>query len=206
MRKIGILTAAAAVALGASIQVSAAPASKTIIEDPVGDANFINDQGTGDGSFGDHTAADAGTVSDLMEVQLSNDAKNLIVTFVTEAPPPASTGIGYRLRVNPDETTGRHCIRIEVYYPGANNVLTTPKAQFVDDCEGGEATELEVLGTQVIVPRSVSKALAKGGVLTAPQAQSFLYTGDYPNGAPTGTADTTKVGTDYKMVDKKKKR
>ncbi|MFP5298646.1 MAG: hypothetical protein ACLGHL_06650, partial [Actinomycetota bacterium] len=82
--RFGIFVAAAVVFSALSLGASAAPAPKAVIEDPVGDANFVNDQGTGDGSFGDQTAADAGTVSDLMKVELSNDAKNLIVNFVTE--------------------------------------------------------------------------------------------------------------------------
>lgn len=80
--------------------VAAAP--KPHIEDPVGNSNFVNDQGTGDGSLGDQTAADAGTVSDLISVTFSNDKKTLYVNIQTEAAPPAATGIGYRVRTNPD--------------------------------------------------------------------------------------------------------
>ena len=171
-----------------------AAAPKQIIEDPVGDSNFVNDQGTGDGSFGDQTAADAGTVSDIEAVKLSNDAKNLYVDFVTEAPPPATTGIGYRFRANEGG-----CFKVEAYYSGANNVVTTPVGWLIDDCNGGDKVEIEILGTRFIVPRSASPALKKGATLTAPQAQAFLYWGDGTNGAPIGYADTTKVGTDYKL-------
>lgn len=196
---------AAALVLGASA-LQAAPAPKVIIEDPLGDANFVNDQGTGDGSFGDQTAADAGTVSDLLGIAVSNDAKNLYVDFKTEAAPPATTGIGYRLRVNPDGSGGAYCVLIEVFYPGANNLLTAGQGHVVDTCAGGDPVPVEVLGTHIIVPRDATDAFKKGATLTAPQAQAFLYSGDYPNGSPTGTADTTLVGTDYKMVDKKAKK
>jgi hypothetical protein len=177
-----------------------AAAPKTVIEDPVGDANFVNDQGTGDGSFGDQTAADAGTVSDIEAVNLSNDAKNLYVDFVTEAAPPATTGIGYRFRANEGG-----CFKVEAYFSGANNVVTTPVGYLIDDCNGGEKVEIEIIGTRFVVPRSASPALKKGSTLTAPQAQAFLYWGDGSTGAPIGYADTTKVGTDWKLVDKKKK-
>src|SRR5688500_18941096 len=85
-----------------ALATAATGAPKPSIEDPVGDANFINDQGTGDGSFGDFNQADAGTVSDLVSVTFTNDKKNLYVQLQTEAAPPATTGIGYRVRVNPD--------------------------------------------------------------------------------------------------------
>ena len=178
-------------------QGSAAP--KPSIEDPLGDANFVNDQGTGDGSFGDQTAADAGTVSDLTAVTFSNDAKNLYVTIQTEAAPPATTGIGYRVRVNPDGANGAHCLAFEAYHPGANNALTGPVAYLRDLCAPGDPVPLEVLGTQIVVPRSAHEALAKGATLVAPQAQAFLYSGNETAGAMYPVADTTKIGTDYKL-------
>jgi hypothetical protein len=200
-------TLGAALALAAtSLQATAATAVKTVIEDPVGDSNFVNDQGTGDGSNGDQTAADAGTVSDLIEIQFSNDAKNFFVNILTEAAPPAATGIGYRVRVNPDGTGGAYCLRIEAYYSGANNVVTSPMAWLYDDCGGGDPVQIEALGTFLVIPRSANEAFGKGATLTAPQAQAFLYSGDGTTGVAGPMADTTLVGTDYKFVDKKKKK
>lgn len=207
MKRPILIAAALSIAclVGANTFATAGPAPKTIIEDPLGDANFVNDQGTGDGSNGDVTAADAGTVSDLTEVTLTNDAKNLYLMILTEAAPPATTGIGYRVRFNPDDA-GDHCILIEAFFPGANNVLTGAKAHLIDSCAGGDPVELEILGTQITIPREANEAFGKGAVLTAPQAQAFLYSGDYPTGVAGPTADTTKVGTDYKLVDKAKKK
>ena len=203
-RALSIATAAAAAAalMATSLHASAAPA-KTVIEDPLGDANFVNDQGTGDGTFGDQNAADAGTVSDITGIQLMNDAKNLYVTIQTEAAPPAATGIGFAFRVNPGDA-GSHCIYIEAFYPGANNILTAPVAQLRDTCAGGDPVSLKVLGTQVVVPRKSNPAFGKGAKLTSPQAQSFLYWGNGTQGFGAPYADTTKVGTDYTFVDKKK--
>jgi hypothetical protein len=201
MRKALSIGAAAAVAASVALAslAAAAPAPAQILEDPVGDSNFINDQGTGDGSNGDQTAADAGTVSDLLGVQISNDKKNVYVTFQTEAAPPATTGIGYRVRFNPDGANGAHCIVIEAYHPGANNALTAPMAHLVDECNGNETTPVEVLGTMVSIPRAANAAFAKGATLAAPQAQAFLYSGNETAGAEYPVADTTKVGTDYKL-------
>ena len=195
-----VLATMAATALQAS-----AGAPKPQITDPLGDANFVNDQGTGDGSFGDQTAADAGTVSDLTEVSISNDAKNLMINFVTEAAPPAATAVAYRLRVNPDGAGGTHCLLFEAFYSGANNTITTPVAHLRDTCGGGADIPIEVLGTTLIIPRSAHEAFGKGKTLVAPQAQTFQYTGAYPNGVAYPVIDTTKIGTDFKFVDKKKR-
>ena len=197
------LAAALAVALAAtSLQATAAP--KPNIEDPLGDANFINDQGTGDGSFGDFNQADAGNVSDLINVKLSNDSKNLYVYFQAELAPPATQGLGYRLRVNPD-SGGTHCLLFEAFFPGATNDMSEFKAHLRDVCEGGDPVEVEIAGPVLTVPRSAHKALGKGATLTAPQAQSFVWSGSYPTGVAGPYVDTTKVGTDYKFVDKKKR-
>jgi hypothetical protein len=191
-------------AFGATSLSASAKAPKPQIEDPLGDANFVNDQGTGDGSVGDQTAADAGTVSDLTEVLLTNDAKNLTIYFGVEAAPPAATAVGYRLRANPDDA-GTYCLFFEVFYSGANNTVTTPQAHLRDACAGGENIPIEVLGTTLIVPRSAHEAFGKGKTLTALQAMSFQYSGTYPTGVAAPMIDTTKVGADFKFIDKKKR-
>ncbi len=183
---------------------AAMPASagrlKTIIEDPQGDSNFINDQGTGDGSFGDRTEAGIGNVSDLVRVSLSNDAKNLTIQFEANGIPPATQGLGYRLRVNPDGPGGTHCLLFEAFWSGATNTMTDAKARMRDICAGGDPVELKIVGATLTVPRKAHKALGKGGKLTAPQAQSFVYSGTYPTGVIGPYMDTTKVGVDYKLV------
>ena len=191
---IAALVAVGVVAAGAA-PGAAAPAPQ--IEDPLGDANFVNDQGTGDGSFGDFNQADAGTVSDILAIRMSNDAKNLYIAIDTEATPPAATAIGFRVRVNPDGAGGTYCLAFEVMHPGANNNLTAPEAHLRDDCAGGDVTEIQVLGSTLVIPRSANEAFGKGAKLTAPQAQSFLWSGTYPQGVAGPYADTTKVGTDY---------
>ena len=185
--------------------VEAAPKAKAVIEDPAGDANGLNDQGFGDGSNGDHvTPADASTVTDLLKVTLANDAKNLYVNFETENAPPATQGIGYRLRLNPD-SSGAYCLHVEAFHPGAGNSLEAPIGQLRDACTG-ETTEIKVIGPMVIVPRKATKALRKGATVKAPQAQAFVYVGGPPPaGAPYPVTDTTKVGKNYKLIDKKKK-
>jgi hypothetical protein len=201
---IGILCAVVAAPPAGGL--AAAPKEKTVIEDPAGDANGLNDQGTGDGSNGDQvTPADASTVTDLLKVSLANDKKKLYVTFLTEDAPPATQGVGYRLRLNPDEGGSSYCLHVEAFYPGAGNALDTAVGQLRDTCSG-ETTEAEVIGSMVVIPRSASEAFGKGAKLTAPQAHAFIYLGGPPPaGVPYPVTDTTKVGKDYKFVDKKKK-
>ena len=169
------------------------------INDPFGDANAVNDQGTGDGSIGDQApGADAGNASDLGTVTFSNDAKNLYILFTNEQAPPATQGLGLRVRVN--GAPGSQCLLFEVFFPGATNNLTENVAHLRDVCAGGDPIPVDVLGTQLTIPRSAHEALGKGKTLDTPQAQSFIYSGAaYPAGVIGPYIDTTKVGADYKL-------
>jgi hypothetical protein len=184
----------------AASSVGAAPKPTVVIEDPAEDANFLNDQGTGDGSFGNNvTPADVSTVTDILEVSLAQDKKNLTITIETQTVPPATQGVGFRFRANPDDT-GIHCLVVEAFYPGATNDLTAAHASVRDTCAGGEAVEVQALGALLIVPRSASPALKKGQTLTAPQVQTFIYSGTTPPaGVSYPVVDTTLVGADYKL-------
>lgn len=205
--KIILMSVMALCLAAASSFATAAPAPKVIIEDPAGDANGLNDQGTGDGSFGDVVGpADASTVTDLTDISITNDAKTVTITVGSETAPPATQGVGFRVRFNPDGAGGTHCLVFESFYPGAGNTLAAAEGHLRDTCEGGDPIPVEVLSNMIVVERSAHPALGKGKVLTAPQAQSFVYLGSsYPAGGGFHM-DTTKVGTDYKLVDKKKKK
>jgi hypothetical protein len=197
------ISVAAVVALLGTLAVvplhAQAAAMKVVVKDPAGDANGVNDQGTSDGSFGDQTAAAASTVTDLESVSLSNDAKNLYVMITTQAAPPATEGVGYRVRFNPTATPGTQCIIIEAFFPGAGNDLGGFEAQLRNTCGATEkVSPVKVVGTMITVPRKLDKAFAPGAKLAAPQAQGFVYTGSsYPAGVMYPVLDTTKVGTDY---------
>ena len=186
----------------ASTLATAAPAPKKVIEDPAEDANGLNDQGAGDGTNGDNvTPADAGNASDLLSVSISNDAKNVSIAVSAQLTPPATQGLGYRVRFNPDGPGGTHCVIVEAFWPGAGNDLTAPKGHVRDACAGGDPVPIEILGYMLVVPRSAHKAFAKGATLKAPQAQSFVWLGSsYPAGVAAFYIDTTKIGTDYKLV------
>ena len=195
---------AATLGLVSALVATPLPASAAkeivVIEDPLGDSNFINDQGTGDGSFGDFNQAGAGNVSDLLKVNLSNDKKNLYIRFEAQGVPPATQGLGYRLRVNPDGAGGTHCLLFEAFWPGATNNMTEAHAHVRDACAGGEPVEVDIIAASLTVPRSVHEGLGKGATLKAPQAQTFVYSGTYPTGVVGPYMDTTKIGSDYKLV------
>ncbi len=197
-------------ALGLAAALTLAPlgataAPKPSIEDPPNDANFINDQGTGDGSFGDFdTGADASSFADLLAVTFTANKKNLFVHIGTESTGVPAAGEGFRVRVNPDGPGGIYCLNFEVFFNGAQNDLTEWKAHLRDACSGDKLIEgkaaISPLGAIMItVPRKGHKALGKGKTLAAPQAQTFLWSGSYPTGVAGPYLDTTKPGSDYKL-------
>lgn len=194
-----------AVVVGAAFAATAgaAPVPKPSIEDPVGDANAVNDQGTGDGSMGDHVGpADGSSFADLLSVTFTNDKKNVFVHIETESTAAPLAGEGFRVRTNPDGPGGIYCLNFEIFFPGAQNTLTASTAHLMDTCAGGAVTEAEAAfsplgGFMIVVPRSAHEGLGKGGKLTAPQAATFVYSGQYPTGVAGPYLDTTKPGTDY---------
>jgi hypothetical protein len=88
----------------------------------------------------------------------------------------------------------------EAFWQGATNTMTEAVAHVKDVCAGGDPVAVKITGALLTVPRKISKALGKGKTLTAPQAQTFVWTGTYPVGVAGPYMDTTKVGSDYKMV------
>lgn len=192
----------AAALAAAPLQATAAP--KPSIEDPAGDANFINDQGTGDGSFGDVEGAGVSEFADLQSVIFTNNKKKLFVHILTGSTGVPAMGEGFRVRTNPDGPGGVYCLNFEIFFNGAQNDLTEWKAHLRDACAANELIEGEAAigplgGMMITIPRNGHDALAKGEILTAPQAQTYLWSGSYPNGVAGPYLDTTKPGTDYKL-------
>src|SRR5688572_4602726 len=69
------------------------------IEDAVGDANYINDQGVGAPLPGDTVLpASAGTVSDILKAWFTSDADTVSAHILTKAAPPASTPLIFHVR------------------------------------------------------------------------------------------------------------
>lgn len=178
---------------------------KVVLEDVEEDANFINDQGTGDGSFGDVEGASASDFADIVEVGFANDKKNLYVHILTQSTGIPASAEGFRVRVNP-EAGSVYCLNFEIFFPGAAHPnLTAPLAHLRDLCAGDQVTEAKVEispfgGWLITVPRKAHEAFGKGKKLTATQSQTYLWSGDYPVGVAGPYLDTTVVGDDYKLV------
>ncbi len=203
-RSISILAAVGLTAALTLAPLGATAGPKPSVEDIPNDANFINDQGTGDGSFGDvDSGGDLSSFADLLQVVFTNTKKDLTVHIVTESNAPPAVGEGFRVRVNP-AAGGVHCLNFEVMFPGGQNDLTEWKAHLRDVCSGNQIIEAETAisplgGVMITVPRKDHEALGKGKELTAPQAQTYIWSGSYPGGVAGPYLDTTKVGTDYKI-------
>jgi hypothetical protein len=205
-RSLSMLVLVGLVAGQAVASAAAAPKPKLVLEDPIEDANFLNDQGTGDGSSGDfNQAADASSFADIVSVSFANDKKNLYVFIETQSNAAPAAGEGFRVRANP-AAGGVYCLNFEIYFPGAQNTVTAAEGIFRDACGTSEAlsvkTEVSIHGGFMItVPRAGIETLGKGKVLAAPQAQTFLYSGSsYPAGVTGPVFDTTKAGKDYKLA------
>ncbi|HZY58093.1 MAG TPA: hypothetical protein VFE09_09900, partial [Rubrobacteraceae bacterium] len=131
--------------------------AKVQIEDPLNDANFLNDQDfiTGtpvDGTGDNTTAADAGSVSDFLKVWFSNTKKTISVHILTERPPPAISTIYYRIAANPGEgeigaNTGRGCLNWRMIFPGQqtvnNNTVDTSTYRSSDPTKPASLAEFE---------------------------------------------------------------
>ena len=105
--------------------------AKVQIEDPLNDANALNDQdvtGAPISGEGDHAAqADAGSVSDFLKVWFSNTKKTISVHILTERPPPATSTVYYRIAANPGEgevgaNTARGCLHWRMIFAGQQAV------------------------------------------------------------------------------------
>jgi len=191
------------------------------VEDPKGDANYLNDQGgacvgaplppTCTPYAGDNVGSDAvGTVSDILKVWFTSDATNVNAHILTNAAPPASTPLFFRVRVDPGE--GSNCLWFQAFFAGVTQGQTEPTnptgASLRDTCTTALGTQTEGIKlfvetsdddgiTTIQVPKTLHPAFADGGILKTPDAhvRNFI--------AGTVTApqvDNTKPGTDFTIT------
>lgn len=228
-----VLSIFIAAGLFASLMAAAAPvgAQPTVpsvlqIEDPAGDANFINDgNDSRTGPVGrDHvTPVDASSAGDLLRIWFSNTSDKVSVHIETEAPPPTSNAVGFQVFTNPGEgaqgssTIG--CLRWLVIIPGTGpgggsyqgepliklhdrcstggSFFDAPDGEFVVEPTGGAGI------TTMTFDRSISPLLGSGSSLSAPYVIAIS-----PQAGSTAvgfsnvlTIDNTQVGTDYVLAD-----
>jgi hypothetical protein len=193
------------------------------IEDPIGDANYINRQNVPNDS-GDHVGPnnqDAASVTDLAKGWMTNDETNFSIHILTEAAPPAIAAVGFEFIAVPGEgsagssTTG--CLRAVGIIPGgtAPTWQGDPWARLLDRCNIGtsifddsvegtiEFSEIADVGGLITLtfPRSYSPLLADGAIVTGAYLISRTPTAGSPDqGFAAPFVDDTKVGTDYTIT------
>lgn len=181
---------------------------QVLVEDPVGDGNYLNGQGAATGQ-GDHTTpADISSVGDIMKVWLSNTADTISAHVLTEAAPPASAPLFFRVRVNPGADT--NCLWFQATVGDANGLTGEPSGNLRDTCGDlgtmteGVTVQLEETGegngiTTITVPRSLHPFFTDGAVLTMTAAESRNVI-PHPQGGSAAVVpqiDDTLEGIDY---------
>lgn len=198
------------------------------IDDPVGDANGLNDQdnayGTPAEGQGDQAFGPGGTATDIRKVWFSNTSTEVSLNIQLNADPSTLAYDTYfRFSSNAGEGTvatdaTRGCLQWIASVNGAAGAYGGPtEGNLTDKCNVGDP----VLGPltvspgegdgngfviTVTFPRSYSPLLADGSSLTAPFGVSrILYANGLPPTPAAGstaafvTLDNTKRGTDYTL-------
>lgn len=222
---IGALALAAGV-LGGVPAVAQDAAPVTIpavvqIDDPVGDANGVNDQdnayGTAAEGEGDHVGPAGGTATDILKVWFSNTPADVSLNIQVNADPRTLAYDTYfRFSSNAGEgpvanDTTRGCLQWIASVNGAAGAYNGPtEGSLTDKCNVGDSVTGPLVVSEadtgfvitITFPRSYSPLLSAGGKLTAPFGVSRIL---YANGLPSAagstaalvTLDNTKRGTDY---------
>ncbi|MDQ3962579.1 MAG: hypothetical protein M3277_01475 [Actinomycetota bacterium] len=181
------------------------------IEDPAGDANYLNDQGVGLPLEGDQTTPQDLTISDLLKIWWTNDAETISVHFQTEAPPPSSNAAYlFRAFTNPGGDFPDGCLWWEAVVEGPTFVgeafaRLRDMCSETDPVEGTisiATLEDETGVVTVTVPRDANAAFAPGGTIATPIAEVRNVTGAAAARFATApVVDNTKPGTDYTITD-----
>ena len=176
------------------------------IEDPAGDANYLNGQGLDETQGDNVTGQDAGSLSDILKVWFTSDAEKVNAHIQTEAAPNGTNvALYFRAMVNPNGAED-NCLRFQGMTGGLNSAEEA-FGTLRDLC--GDADETTSEGVEfkietgpedtglftISVPKSAHPALADGTVFGAPTAHSRNWvTGA---GATAPQVDNTKPGTDF---------
>lgn len=189
------------------------------IEDPAGDANYLNDQGLapfGVPDEGDRTTPVSLSVSDILKVWFTHDADNISVHVQTSAPPPATnSSYIYRVFFNPGDNPAG-CLWFEIITEGPTwaggeffgrlrwvCADQDPVDGEVSTVEGPDGTGI----TTLTVPRSLDPAFEDDAVLAAPSAETRNNSGTPAVGRITfPVVDDTKVGTEYEITAEEPKK
>ena len=117
-------------ALPATAQEAPAVPAEPNVTDPIGDANYVNDQGLNSviGRDGDHAGpADASTSADIMAGWFTNDAASVTAHILVEGTLPSNPS--YFLRMQVDPAGGEDdCLWFQAGIPGVVDPATAGQA------------------------------------------------------------------------------
>jgi len=226
---IGGLLVAGLLSAPATARVAPVPATPNI-EDPIGDANYLNDQGqSGVPDMDDNvTGQDAGGLADIMKVWFTHTERKVFAYIQTESPPPSATGLYFEIVASPGDgeiaSSSTGCLHWIVMIAGnVQGQQTTyqgpAQAKIVDYCNDGDSynqngtwAELRAIETlddgtgliTIVAPRKYSPLLGRCQTIASPQALTKDLVGQDDTvslGFVTGaTLDTTKVGADHRLL------
>lgn len=179
------------------------------IEDPVGDANGLNDQGTG-GEPGDQSGDVNIGAADLLKVWFTHTSTTISAHILTTFPPPNQTpglGIVYRVQLNTSADRPSGCLWMQGIIP-SRSYQGDQEASLIYRCRErdpspGAITVYRLSDgrgiTTLTYRRGIERAFAEGAVIAAPKATSRAITGI--QGTPAVVIapqfDNTKAGIDY---------
>ena len=179
---------------------------KALIEDPAGDANYLNSQRLVIRN-GDHaTPVDASAAADILKVWFTHDDETVTAHIQTEAPPTSSDpAYVFRVHVNPGGDF--NCLWFQFTTAGTGNTKG-PFGILWDTCDESfvffRGVRLKTTpgpgGTAVhslSVSRDLFPTFNPGGVLGTPYATVRNYHADGEFTAP--QIDDTAEGADYRL-------
>ncbi|MGI8408017.1 MAG: hypothetical protein ACR2L3_05860, partial [Actinomycetota bacterium] len=179
------------------------------IEDPVGDGNFINDQGAGGtvGFQGDNSGGATIGAGDMHKVWFTNTADKVSAHILTTCPPPNSRfGLLYRVAVNDGCATFTGFVPSVTYTGPQEAFISVPPARCGADIplvEGEIAVAPLEDGrgiTTLTFPLGSRPELSIGQTLVAPVAITRLAHGAQSPALYAPQVDNTKPGTDYAIA------
>lgn len=179
---------------------------KPLIEDPAGDANYLNSQDLVIRKGNHSTPVDASAAADILKVWFTHDAEDVTAHIQTEAlPTPSDPAYVFRVHVNPGGDF--HCLWFQFVTPGAGN-LRGPFGILYVTCDESSVffrgvrlkTTPGPSGTAVhslSVSRDLYPTFNPGGVLGSPFATVRNYHADGEFTAP--QIEDTDLGADYRL-------
>lgn len=191
--------------------------SKLLLEDPAGDANYVNDQSLNSEYFGIPEARDNVTPADLSEAGdvlggwITHDRKTVTFHVLTEAALPASEPMHVRIEAVNASSIQSACIVLYISLPGTN--VPTYQGEHLmmrESCYGQDETRHTFKVSTVALPdgrgilrakvaRSTSLAFSAGQSITDFRVATRNVTGMDDRRLSVPEIDNTLSAADYPL-------